>query len=184
MRLSELIIAQLDGLRSRLGRSALTVVETGTIRNAGEQYRYDDGWSTLTFAAEARRYGGAVYSIDLDVSIAAGVLRLHDLDGHVRLLRGYSIDVLADMLSSLDSTVDVIFLDSENDAQLTFHEYLIGRRLIGSPGLILVDDVEPDSAVVVKGHLLVPWLRSLHVPHRIEQRAGERYSTGVLIVET
>jgi hypothetical protein len=58
----------------------------------------------------------------------------------------------------------------------------LARKLVRSPGLILVDDVDLGSQGVVKGHLVVPWLESQEIPYEIVRREGEFYSTGVLKV--
>jgi predicted O-methyltransferase YrrM len=77
--------------------------------------------------------------------------------------------------------VDVVLLDGANDAQRTLDEFLVARKILRSPGLIIVDDVDMSSQEVVKGHLLVPHLDSEGIPYRIVTREGDGFSTGVLV---
>jgi hypothetical protein len=63
------------------------------------------------------------------------------------------------------------------------HEFYLARLLANSPALILVDDVEPGSGDVVKGHQIMPWLDASGVKYRLERRTGDGYATGVLVFE-
>lgn len=183
MHLSKLLQAELASFRERAGKSDLRILETGTIRGTGDNYRANDGWSTLTFAQEVQEHGGSVTSIDLDTNAAKTVLGREGFIDLVTLVEGYSIDVLADLLRKRKTVLDVVYLDSDNDSSLILHEYFIVRHMMASPGLILVDDVDLDSTGVVKGHKLVPWLESHGATYRMEQRTGDGYTTGVLVVE-
>jgi hypothetical protein len=208
MHLSEILKTELAKLRGRMRVDAgstsaptveLDIVETGTIRNPGEAYRVNDGWSTLTFAEEIAEQGGTLTAIDLDVSAARGVLSAHGLMDGVTFYEGHSIEALSGMLANAyahakkandghvflggDGFVDVAFLDSDNAAGLIFHEYLVAKRMVRSPGLIMVDDVDMTSDVVLKGHQLIPWLDAHGTPYRLEKRHGDGYETGVLVIE-
>jgi hypothetical protein len=182
MNFQEIIRQELAALADRIGNTALDIVETGTIRGGGDQYRTGDGWSTVAFAEHVRDHGGTFTSIDLDVSISRAVLAGHadHLDRHVTLVEGHSIRMLAREVAA-GSMVDVALLDSDNDAQLILHEYLVVSAMLRRPGVLLVDDVDPDSALVVKGHALVPWLDGEGVTYEITQREAGGYTTGVLI---
>lgn len=198
MHLSEILTRELDALRSRIGRDALDILETGSIRGVGQEYQCNDGWSTLTLAESVAERGGSLASIDLDTDAADTVLALAGVRQHVTLLRGHSIDVLAGVVANAIAAakrkggqlitggpgfVDVAFLDSDNDGALIFHEYLVVQRIVRSPGLIIVDDVDMESTGVVKGHQIVPWLVKHGMPYRLEKRHGDDYQTGVLIIE-
>lgn len=182
--LSEILKAELAKLRERAEKASLDIIETGTIRNTGENYRVNDGWSTLTLAEDAVKHDGAVTSIDLDISSAEAVLTQagRKVRNRVTLAEGHSIDRLSDYLSA-QFVYDVAFLDSDNDAALILHEYLIVRRMVRSPGLIMVDDVDMSSAEVMKGHQIVKWLDAEGTPYRLEKRHGDGYETGVLVIE-
>lgn len=199
MHLSELLKEELLAFSKRAKGKELDIVETGTIRGDGENYRVNDGWSTLTFAEWATENGGQVTSIDLDISVAQRVLEDRELLSQVILMQGHSIEVLSTIVAQAWSRVkknnkgvpvsldegffDVAFLDSDNDGALIFHEYLVVKKIVRSPGLIIVDDVDIDSTEVVKGHEILPWARANNIKHRIVQRSGEGYRTGVLVFE-
>ena len=169
--------------RERSGRGALDIIETGSVRQSSERYRINDGWSTVAFAEHAKVHGGSVTSLDVNTDPAAQVLGRLGLDQHVELLARWSIQTLARLARDPDRGYDVVYLDSGNDAQLIFHEYLIVSTMLRTPGLVMVDDVDMTSATVVKGHAVVPWLDHTGVPYTIEPRAGDTYATGVLIAE-
>lgn len=181
---SEIIRSELEALAKRTGRDRLDVLETGSIRHEGAQYHSNDGWSTLTFAEYVDAHGGTACSIDLDVRAADAVLRSRGLRDHVELVEGYSVDVLALMLATVDDGFDAILLDSDNDADLILHEFLIAQHLVRRPGVILVDDVEPGSTDVVKGAKLVPWLEARGVVFRLTRRTGDDgFSSGMMVIE-
>lgn len=179
--LSKLLVAELDAFRERTGRSSLAILETGSIRGTEEQYHQNDGWSTLTFAEYVRDHGGSLISVDLDTAAANEVLTRHGLRDDVQLIEGDSVNTINDMPGS--TVLDVVLLDSDNDADLIMREFIAVRQLTNRPALFLVDDVEPGSTGVVKGHRILPWLADSNVPYRLERRTGEGYSTGVLVFE-
>lgn len=185
MQLSEILERELAGYRNRTGRTELAILETGTIRGDGGVYHPNDGWSTSVFARHVRDHGGTLVSIDLDTSASHQFLTENGLIEYANLVVGYSVDVLAQMLafagSSSKPVYDVVLLDSANDGALILHEYLIARHMTRNGGLIIVDDVDPDSDSQLKGHQLVPWLSDKEIHHQIDRRSGVGYSTGVLI---
>lgn len=199
MHLSEILTAELDAFRAGAGVVELDILETGTIRNVGENYRINDGWSTLTFAQYVDEHGGSVTSIDLDISSADKVLREHGVRESATLIEGYSVEILAGMVANAyarasrvakgviapggEGFADVVFLDSDNDGALILHEFMVARCIVRTPGLIMVDDVDLDSDGVVKGHKIVPWLESRGTSYRLEKRHGDDYTTGVLVIE-
>lgn len=199
MHLSEILVAELTAFAAKTGDKELDIVETGTIRGDGEQYRVNDGWSTLTFAQWVKCNEGSLHSIDLDTTTAQKVLAAEDLGIYVNLRQGHSIAVLAEMVGRAYSKAkrnnkgeitshdegffDVAFLDSDNCGALIFHEYLVVKQIMRSPGLIMVDDVDITSTGVVKGHEILPYAQKHGIEHRVIERAGDGYSTGVLVFE-
>lgn len=199
MHLSVILTSLLEDFAEKTGGRKLDIIETGTIRDERDEYRLNDGWSTVTFAEWVKRNGGTVRSIDLETATAEKVLKAKGLKAQVTLHQGHSIEVLAGMVADAwgrakknnrgaivarnEGFADVAFLDSDNNGALIFHEYLLVKKLMRSPGLIIVDDVDIASTVVVKGHEILPWARANNVEHRIVERVGEGYSTGVLVFE-
>lgn len=186
MHLSELFKNELAAYRKKTGKTALSILETGTIRNEGEQYQMNDGWSTVTFAEDVRDNGGSFRSIDLHIGASENVLSSLGLREYVQLYKGYSVDVLAGMLELADTVrpaFDVVLLDSDNDGVLILDEFFAVRRMMNPGALLLVDDVDLQSTGVVKGHMIAPWLDSVGATYRIETRTGRGYQTGVLIAE-
>lgn len=186
MDLQRIIRDELAALSNRVGYKALDIVETGTIRGAADQYRIGDGWSTVAFAEYVKDHGGSFATIDLDVSTALAVLsgevvfNVNRASQNVTFIEDHSIRALA-QYANMGRRFHVALLDSDNDAQLILDEYLLVSTMLRHPGLLLVDDVDLESALVVKGHKLVPWLDQENVPYQIVQRDAGGYTTGVLI---
>lgn len=199
MHLSEILKAELDSFRAAHTMESLDILETGSIRGTGANYQKNDGWSTLTFAEYAKKHGGSFTSIDLDTTAAETVLGKKGLRSQVNLIQGHSIEVLTGLVASAwasaektnkgevliggDGFLDVAFLDSDNDGALIFHEYLVVKSIMRTPGLIIVDDVDVMSTEVVKGHEILPWAKRMGIAHRVEIRHGDGYQTGVLVFE-
>ena len=179
---SQLLTDELAAYSAHAGRTDLAILETGSIRNEAEEYHQNDGWSTLTFAQHVKEHGGSLTSVDLDITAADVVLNRHGLRDTVNLVQQHSIEFLAGEIAA-GTRYDVILLDSENDADLILNEYLLAKNL--GPGLLLVDDVEPGSATVVKGQKLLPWVQaSDEVQWRLLRRTGAgSFSVGVLALD-
>jgi hypothetical protein len=200
MHMNELLNGELTALADKVGSKSLHILETGCIRNGGEQYRVNDGWSTWTFAKWVKENGGSTQSIDLDVSVAHMVLTRDGLmtekpgleptqegtiiTSLVRLHQGYSVDVMAEMLEVGGAKqFDLILLDSDNDPDLILHEFFIAKHLIQPGGLILIDDVGGTEGDATKGDAIVPWAQTHSIPYRTLTRTGDGYVTNVVVLE-
>jgi predicted O-methyltransferase YrrM len=177
MRMQEII----EGELYRLG-GALRTVETGSIRSADPRYEAGDGWSTLTFARYAQEHGGPFVSVDLNTSAASQVLEREGLRGSVDLREGNSLAVLPEVVEEYRTGLDVVLLDSENDADLIMEEFSIVRHAMFPGSVLLVDDVVPGSRTVVKGRKLLPFLESSGYTTEIIKRDGGGFTSGVLKV--
>lgn len=186
MHLHEILKNELD---TRFGSNKpLRIVETGTIRGTGVAAETGDGWSTQFFARRVLASGGyEVVSIDLNTKTVPMALKPEELRV-VKLLEGHSIAWLAHLNETVhrDGHFDVVFLDSDNDPQLIFHEFLIAEQLVEPNGLIMIDDVAmphhpPDAK---KGAIVWPYIKERGYTHRcIERHGWADYKTGVLIIE-
>lgn len=200
MHMNDLLNSELEALAARSGHNAMRILETGCIRNGGEQYRINDGWSTWTFAQWVKKHGGLSESVDLDVSVAHMVLMNDGLmkegpgleptqEGSitadpVRLHQGYSVDVLVRMLAQGDAEkFDVILLDSDNDPNLILHEFFVAKHLVREGGLIMIDDVGGTEGDATKGDAIVPWAQTHSIPYRTLTRTGDGYVTSVVVLE-
>ena len=162
-------------------RTDVHVLETGTIRDSAHKGFVGDGWSTLYFGNTFRE----TVSIDLDISVACGVLRAEKLLDRVDLIQGDTRIELPKLMES-NRQFDIVFLDSDNNADLIFDEFQIARQMTKSRGLIVIDDVElPDTTFgALKGSRVIAWLVEHRVPFTLHERSGwNGYRTGVLVVE-
>lgn len=177
----QLISDSLAELRRRTGWDSLDILETGTIRNTGEEYRTGDGWSTLAFAEDVLSNGGSLTSIDLDTTHAEKVLGDRELLAGVNLLTGYSIDVMGRMLGK-KHRYEVIFLDSDNDAQLILHELMLARLMSKKGTLLMLDDIDLDGrSKAVKGLRAIPYLAAAGIDYKILERDGGTHRTGFCV---
>lgn len=177
----QLISDSLAELRRRTGWVDLDILETGTIRNSEEEYRNGDGWSTLAFAEDVATHGGSLTSIDLDVTHAEKVLEDNGLLPHVNLLTGYSIDLLGRILTK-KHRYEVIFLDSDNDAQLILHELMLARLMAKKGTLLMLDDIDlTGQSEAVKGLRAIPYLEAAGIEHKIVDRDGGTHRTGFCV---
>lgn len=181
MRLQDIVAAELAKTSGEVH-----TLETGSIRGDEPRYEKGDGWSTVAFARHAAEHGGSFTSVDIDTSTAHKVLEREGLREAVDLREGDSRTVLpqvAEEYGQAKRTLDVVLLDSDNDPELIMGEFLDLRPLLRKGTVILVDDVEPESTGVVKGHLILPYLRAAKYEPEIITREGNGFTTGVLRVE-
>jgi hypothetical protein len=189
MHLHDILSIEIDAycLTRYLKHQELRIFETGTIRGDQDHSSIGDGWSTLFFA---KLEPAEFYSYDLDTRVADIVLSREGVQKNVCLCQEHSIDGLARLLRARapgDPKFDIAFLDSDNDAQLIFHEFLIAKELVKPRGLIIVDDCavlpEHDRAAH-KGDVLHPWLLENSWHWTVRTRDGwNGYKTGVLVIE-
>lgn len=151
-RKSDNIISALSELQNKLGRE-LHILETGTIRNVAPEYSEGDGHSTIAIAEYVRDNGGEFISVDLSVAVAEKYLREKRLLDYVTLFQSNSLPLL-DVIDG----IDFYYLDSANDAETTFAEYLYAAKNITKGGYIMVDDCNLESTELKKGDRLMPYL--------------------------
>ena len=123
--------------------SPLTIVETGTIRNHLGIYVKGDGHSTLQFTKYVSDFGGDFYSVDID-PIAVVVS---------------TMVCTRDYPQAIDKPIDVLYLDSANDANLILQEAKAALCNLHSESIILIDDCfNKGDYNVEKGDLVIPFL--------------------------
>ena len=137
----------------------LTIVETGTIRSHLWEYKMGDGHSTLRFAEYCSRFGGKLYSIDNDphaVILSKSLVNEKFPDADVDIIESDSVV----FLESFDELIDVLYLDSANDAQLILSEAKAALSNLHSESIILIDDCfKTGNSEVEKGELVIPFLQ-------------------------
>lgn len=139
-----------------------TIVETGTIRIDGEQGLASDGHSTLKFADYCSKFGGKVYSVDIDpqaVALSSSLISKKYPDVEVHVIESDSVA----FLESFDKPIDVLYLDSANDANLILNEAKAALGCLHEESIILIDDCfiaeEKQIHKIEKGDLAIPYLQ-------------------------
>jgi hypothetical protein len=124
----------------------LTIVETGCIRGETENYRVNDGYSTLRLAEWVKEHeGSALHSVDFVIDVAEKVCA--GLPVQLHRARG------ADWLRQHDGKIDFAYLDSSNDPVNNLEEFIeVHKR---DARMVMIDDVYCWESVN-KGALTVP----------------------------
>ena len=135
-----------------------TIVETGTIRAFGDAGLIGDGHSTLKFADYCSKFGGKVYSVDIDpeaVALSSWMVSRKYPDVEVNVIHSDSVA----FLESFDEPIDVLYLDSDNDANLILNEAKAALGCLHEDSIILIDDCFNENEYhVEKGSLAIPFL--------------------------
>ena len=141
------------------------IVEIGTQRNFENT---GDGSSTSFFAHFINRYGGTLYSIDIERTyIENGRVQL-DMMGlmndNIHLICADGIE----FLKNFKDKIDLLYLDgwdyngSEKDKEVSEQKhlecYLIAKKSLSDNHLILIDDIIDGTTYEDKGRLLIPYL--------------------------
>ena len=148
------------------GRS-VKILETGTIR--ARSFAEGDGHSLLKFVDHIWNFGGSVISIDNN-DRACDLARQMVHEKYSREYNGGSDLVDLDQVQVIHSDsvqfldqhsdpIDVLYLDSGNDADLILREAQAAMKNLHADTLILVDDVnEQTHPEVQKGSKVIPYL--------------------------
>lgn len=132
----------------RLPAGPVVLVETGTLRDASEEARLGDGWSTVALAeglAERGDPGSRLYSIDLnpdfiEVSKRTVPSRLHP----------FVTWICADAAQALrelpEKTIDLLYLDSSDDPEEILAEFEEAESRLAPHSIVVVDDTGPYHA--------------------------------------
>lgn len=151
------------------------IVETGTLREDNPHGCSGDGWSTVAWAWYCSLTGGRVWTVDIsDGAMEACRRRTAEYAASVEYVVEDSIEFLRRWASADRAPVDLVYLDSldyfdrERSEAHCLAEAELTRSILGSPGLVLIDDtslaggVDADGrpALTGKGTRAVPYLLS------------------------
>ena len=138
-----------------------TIVETGTIRIRGEKGLLGDGHSTLKFADYCSKFGGKLYSLDIDpeaIALSSWMVSRKYPNVEVNVIHSDSVA----FLESFDEPIDVLYLDSANDANLILNEAKAALPHLHPESIVLIDDCFCEelkkSYDIEKGDLVIPFL--------------------------
>lgn len=139
----------LDGQSS----GALTIVETGSIRGESDNYRINDGHSTLRIAEWVKKHEGAAFhSVDFVVDVAVKMLLKAGLLAEFHRAKG------VDWLRQYDGQIDFAYLDSSNDPLNNLEEFIEAHK--HGARVVMIDDVYCWESVN-KGALTIPVAQQL-----------------------
>ncbi len=137
----------------------LVIVETGTIREDVPP-PYPDGHSARMFGKFVADHGGAFYSIDNDIEAVNVCRRIMEREypdnDNINIVHSDSVE----FLEKFGWPIDVLYLDSANDAKLILKEAKTAIGNLHRNSVILIDDVvalNPEMGLR-KGELVTPYL--------------------------
>ena len=148
MRKPGLITECLNEIEVNYPDELLIIVETGTIRNTGDDWKIGDGHSTVEIAEWNKDRDGFFYSVDLNTDVCEKYLEELNLKDMVALIKEDSIEFLKRLKIYLP--VHFAYLDSANDPDHCFKEFELVIKIMPKGAIILVDDCDPDANIVSK----------------------------------
>lgn len=160
---AKIIIRELSKYRNPV------ILETGCIRHTDIKKAQSDGGSTYYIANWLKQNKGKLHSIDnKNTGKAKELLKKEGLlSENIHFHEGGSLEILRD-INMRFVYYDFVLLDSANDADLILSEYLLIKDKVKKQSTIIVDDVNMSSHVKKKGHKLIPYLKEINIPFRIE----------------
>ena len=115
----------------------------------------------LKFADYCSKFGGMVYSVDIDseaVALSSWMVSRKYPDVEVNVIHSDSVA----FLESFDEPIDVLYLDSDNDANLILNEAKAALCNLHSESIVLIDDCfsaeRKETHKIEKGDLVIPFL--------------------------
>lgn len=140
-----------------------------------------DGASTSLFSWYVNRYGGSLYSVDIDqgnVDLAKReIAKMKLLGDNVRIVCADGIE----FIKTFNRRIDLLYLDAwdqlGDDGALRLSEekhlecFRAAEPLLGDGALILINDVKDAQTFEGKGRLLIPYLlqRGYRIIHQSDQ---------------
>ena len=123
----------------------LVIVETGTIRQA--DWAASDGHSTVKFVEVVeKRPNTEFYTIDTDplaIQTSKDVItkKFKGIPDGVTFIESPANEFLA----TFNKEIDILYLDSANDADITLNEYLSAKNLLKPTSIVMVDDADRNN---------------------------------------
>lgn len=132
----------------------INILETGTTRGILGGGPVGDGWATILWGWYAKQTGSTVYTIDMNSECLEECKRLtKEFKDNIKYIHGVSTKEL----TLIEEEIHLLYLDSGNDPELMYKEFLLAEKNLVKNSLILLDDVGIDIDTG-KGKILVPHL--------------------------
>lgn len=141
-------------------RSVKTIVETGTARDGVSNFE-GDGGSTILFGNWIAKYGGELFSIDINQShLVKAAEALKDQTGRVYFIHSDSIK----FLKEFNKQIDFLYLDSYDydiknplpSQEHHLHEIMAAYPCLTKKSIVMIDDCKLKNGG--KGKLVVKFL--------------------------
>jgi hypothetical protein len=132
----------------------VVIVETGTTRGGLGGGIRGDGWATLAWGWYCKKYNGRLFTIDF---LAEAIKNCKSITSDYATNIEYVVSDSVEYLKGFDDSIDLLYLDSNNDPNHTLNELKAVYKNIKNDGIILIDDTKMNSG---KGELAIKYLES------------------------
>jgi hypothetical protein len=127
-------LTMLHDIKSR----GTVIVETGTTRGSLGGGVEGDGWATLLFGWYCKSYEGKITTIDIVPEAIEECKEItKDYSDVISYRVGNSVEIIA---KDLNEPIDLLYLDSANDPQITLNELKAAESKISNQTIIYIDD--------------------------------------------
>ena len=149
------LIPYLQTLEDEL-KKPLNIVETGCIRQITHKSNISDGHSTehICEFVKNSEYPHAFVSIDIDTSVCQEYLTEKKLIDYVHFIQGDSLSAL----HFINSGLDFVLLDTANNADQIFKEYMLIKNKLMPHSIVCIDDANLDEPTWKKGDKIIPYM--------------------------
>jgi hypothetical protein len=152
-----------EGLKSaltRLGQKKCSnfIVETGTTRGTLGGGPEADGWATPLFGWYCKKFGGEVWTIDIE---SEAIEQCKSLTQEFSSVTRYFVGESNKVINTIEKHIDLLYLDSANDPNICLQELLAAEKNISSNTIIYIDDTsifKKRAGGVCKGVLAYDYL--------------------------
>lgn len=147
------LFTALHHVNETYGDTHINIVETGTTRGSLGGGPLGDGWATILWAWYADFYDGWVYTVDIDRACLDACRILTSYYKNIHYINMDSVEYLSRFMN----TIHLLYLDSADDPELMYQEFVTAEPKLDKEAYILLDDVGPDF-IRGKGTILGPYL--------------------------
>lgn len=167
------VLDALKALEEKWKRPVLIVL-TGGIAEDSLQCLLVDGHlpTFITAYLKTAQYNHAFYCLSQNSTITKTMLAGKGLAGFVSIIEDAPLAMLNEWFK--DVKLGLAILDTNVDPADALAEYKAVENRIEEGGIVIIDDVDPDSKVTKKGSLIVPYLH--------ETKRGYQFDNGMLKV--
>jgi hypothetical protein len=113
------------------------IVETGTTRGTLGGGVEGDGWATILFGWYSQKYNGKAWTIDI---VEEAINQCKEITKDYSDVIDYHVGDSSKIIGTINQHIDLLYLDSANDPQITMNELMAAESHISDKTIIYMDD--------------------------------------------